>query len=258
MLAISRRIHAQTKLSPMVAAIALSATCFLLAPNAKAQTMTQQATIQQETTLNLTGKGNFEAAPDIASISLGVNVNAETASAAMKQQAKLMSNVFDAIEKAGVEKKDMQTGNISLNPRYDYSSRNNGPPKLTGYQATNTVGITVRELESLGEVLDAVVNAGGNTINSVSFGLSDTTQAMKSARQAAVKDALSKAELYAEAAGYQVSRIITMNESGNHTPQPQPMMMARMEMADSASTPIAAGEVSFSSTMNVQFELTKK
>lgn len=246
----------------ILAALALSTACSSIPMQAAAQITTENSsmktTIQQETTLNLTGEGKVDVAPDIASVSLGVNVDADTASQAMKEQATLMSNVFKALEKAGVENKDMQTGNISLNPRYDYSSRDNAPPKLIGYQATNTVNITVRKLEKVGSVLDAVVSAGGNTINSISFGLDDSSQALKDARKDAVRDALEKAELYADAAGYKVSRIVSMDEAGNSTPHPQPMMMARMKEADSSRTPIAAGEISYSSTMNVQFELVQK
>merc|ERR1711916_89245 len=124
-----------------------------------------------------------------------------TASAAMKQQAAQMTGVFNALKKAGIAAKNMQTGNISLNPRYDYSSRNNSPPKLICYNASNTVNIIVRDLDKLGPTLDAVVDAGGNTINSVSFSLDDSAEAQAEAQKLAVQDALAKAELYAAAAG---------------------------------------------------------
>jgi uncharacterized protein YggE len=118
--------------------------------------------------------------------------------------------------------------------------------------------VIVRDLKKLGQTVDAVVSAGGNTINSVSFGLSDSSEALEMARKAAVKDALDKAELYAAASGYKVSRIITMNEQGAPTHYPQPVIMeARMAISDSAPTPIAAGEVSYSSQMHVTFELVK-
>ncbi len=257
-----RHKNESTKQTSVLATLALSTACITLPLSAEAQIMQNSpqsmSVIQQETTLNLTGEGKIEVSPDIATISLGVNVEADTASQAMKQQSALMNKVFEALEKAKIADKDMQTGNISLSPRYDYSSSKNGPPKLTGYQATNTLGITVRKLDTLGSVLDSVVSAGGNTINSISFGLEDSSEALNLARKAAIADALAKAELYAEAAGYSVSRIITMNESGNFSPSPQPVMMARMKASESASTPIAAGEVSYSSTMNVQFELVRK
>ncbi|MBB35377.1 MAG: SIMPL domain-containing protein [Hirschia sp.] len=219
--------------------------------------MMESPTIQQETTMSLTGEGSVKATPDIATISLGVSIDAETASAAMKQQASHMSGVFAAMEKAGIASKDMQTGNISLSPRYDYSSKRTEPPKLTGYNASNTVTVVIRDLEKLGPVLDSVVEAGGNTINSINLGVDDDTEIMKEVRKKAVQDAMSKAELYAEAAGYRVSRIVTLDEQSSGYPPPRPMM-ARMEMAsDSASTPVAAGEITFTSSVSVLFELTR-
>lgn len=249
------------RLTGLMAAAALTTACALTPMTAGAQTVTQPIeppTIQQETTLNLSGTGEVKVAPDIAMISLGVNVDADTAQAAMSEQAKLMSGVFSALKKAGVADKDMQTGNISLSPRYDYSSRKSGDgPRLIGYNAANSVTAVIRDLDDVGKVLDASVKAGGNTINSVSFGLDDSAEALKAARKAAVKDALERAELYATAAGYKVARIVTINESGGYYPQARPM--ARMELAasDAMPTPVAAGELTYSSNVNVMFELTR-
>jgi len=240
-------------------ALILSATMIAtpLAATAQAQEITTP-TIQQETTLNLTGNGKVDFAPDIATISLGVQVEEKTAALAMAEQSRRMNGVFAALKKAGVSQKDMQTGNLSLHPRYNYRSKDNAPPTVTGYQASNSVSVIVRDLGKLGKTVDATVNAGGNTINSVSFGLADSSEALKLAREAAVKDALDKAELYASASGYSVSRIITINESGASRPYPQPVMMeARMAVSDAAPTPVAAGEVSYSSQVNVSFELAK-
>lgn len=217
----------------------------------------QTPTIQQETTLSLTGEGKVETAPDIAMVSLGVSVDAATASAAMKQQAQQMNGVFSALKKSGVAEKDMQTGNISLSPRYDYSSRRESPPKLIGYNASNTVTAKIRDLDNLGKVLDAVVEAGGNTINSINFSVDDASEIMKEARSNAVKDALDKAELYASAAGYQVSRIITIDEAGMSAPRPMAAMRMAADMAESAPTPIAAGEVTHVARVSVTFELTR-
>ena len=249
-----------TRLSIAGAMLALSTACAATPFSAGAQVagpVIETPTIQQETTLSLTGSGEVSVAPDIASISLGVSVDAETASAAMKQQAAQMTGVFNALKKAGIAAKNMQTGNISLNPRYDYSSRNNSPPKLIGYNASNTVNIIVRDLDKLGPTLDAVVDAGGNTVNSVSFSLDDSAEAQAEAQKLAVQDALAKAELYAAAAGVKVKRIITMNEAGGYYPQPMPMKAMRAEASDASFTPVAAGEVNYSASMNVVFELTQ-
>lgn len=213
------------------------------------------STIQPETTITLTGKGTVDHAPDIAMISVGVQVEAKTAAEAMAQQAEKMNGVFAAVKAAGIADRDMQTGNLSLNPVYEYP--NNARPRLTGYQASNQITIKVRKLDTLGKTLDAVVKGGGNTINGVSFSIDEPDKFQNDARIEAIKDAAAKAELYAKAVGYKVKRIVTISEQ-DYYPQPVPMMMQmRQQDMAAAPTPIAAGEVSLTQTVNVVFELTK-
>ncbi len=213
------------------------------------------STIQPETTITLTGKGTVDHAPDIAMISLGVQVEAKTAAEAMAQQAEKMNGVFAAVKAAGIADRDMQTGQLSLNPVYEYP--NNARPRLTGYQASNQLSIKVRNLDTLGKTLDAVVKGGGNTINGVSFSIDKPDQFQNDARIEAIKDAAAKAELYAKAVGYKVKRIVTISEQ-DYYPQTVPMMMQmRQQDMAAAPTPIAAGEVSLTQTVNVVFELTK-
>ena len=213
------------------------------------------STIQPETTITLTGKGTIDHAPDIAMISLGVQVEAKTAAEAMAQQTEKMNGVFAAVKAAGIADRDMQTGQLSLNPVYEYP--NNARPRLTGYQASNQLSIKVRKLDTLGKTLDAVVKGGGNTINGVSFSIDKPDQFQNDARIEAIKDAAAKAELYAKAVGYKVKRIVTISEQ-DYYPQPVPMMMQmRQQDMAAAPTPIAAGEVSLTQTVNVVFELTK-
>ena len=230
------------------------------APMASAQTpppgnwMPPQSTIQPETTITLNGRGSVEHAPDIAMITLGVSVEAETASSAMSQQTTKMNGVFAAVKAAGVADRDMQTSNLSLNPVYEYP--NNQRPRLTGYNASNQINIKVRDLKNLGKTLDAVVKGGGNTISGVSFSMDKPESYQDEARVEAIKDAAKKAELYASAVGYKVKRIVTVSEN-EYYPQPVPMM-ARMQLQDAAElTPVAAGEVSLTQTVSVTFELTR-
>ena len=213
------------------------------------------STIQPETTITLTGKGTVDHAPDVAMISLGVQVEAKTAAEAMTQQAEKMNGVFAAVKAAGIADRDMQTGQLSLNPVYEYP--NNARPRLTGYQASNQLNIKVRKLDQLGKTLDAVVKGGGNTINGVSFSIDKPEQFQDDARVSAIKDAAARAELYAKAVGYKVKRIVTISEQ-DYFPQPVPMMAMRMQQDQTAaSTPVAAGEVTLTQTVNVVFELTK-
>lgn len=216
--------------------------------------MPPMSSIQPETTITLNGRGSVEHAPDIAMITVGVSVDAETASAAMSQQTTKMNGVFAAVKAAGIADRDMQTSNLSLNPIYDYPP--NQQPKMRGYNASNQISIKVRDLKNLGKTLDAVVKGGGNTIHGISFSIDKPESYQNEARVAAIKDAAAKAELYAQAVGYKVKRIVTVSEN-EYYPQPVPML-ARMQVADAAeSTPVAAGEVSLTQTVSVTFELTK-
>lgn len=248
------------RLAPALFAATALAGC-VTAPMAMAQPpvmehpmMPPASTIQPQTTITLTGQGSVEHAPDIAMINVGVQVEAKTAADAMAQQATQMNGVFAAVKAAGVADRDMQTGNLSLNPVYEYP--NNARPRLTGYQASNSITIKVRDLKSLGKTMDAVVKGGGNTINGISFSVDKPEQYQNDARIAAIKDAAAKADLYAKAVGYKVARIVTISEY-DYAPQPQPMAMMRMQDMAAESTPIAAGEVSLMQTVNVVFELTK-
>lgn len=213
--------------------------------------------IQPETTLSISAEGRVMRAPDIAIIRTGVKTEAETAAAALAQNSTAMNGVFRVLERANIAERDMQTSNFSLQPRYDYSSRpNGGPAKLIGYTASNQLAVTVRDLDKLGETMDALVEAGGNTFSGLQFGLDDDRAAKDEARRIAMQSAIARAELYAGAAGYDLARVVTISESGGFTPQPMAMARgASMDMAE--STPIASGEVGYSVTVNVVFELRK-
>jgi uncharacterized protein YggE len=249
-----------TRLAPTLLAITALAGC-ATAPIAMAQPpmpqppgMPAMSSIQPETTITLMGRGSIEQAPDVAMINVGVQVEAKTAADAMAQQATNMNGVFAAVKAAGIADRDMQTGNMSLNPVYEYP--NNARPRLTGYQASNSITIKVRKLDTLGKTLDAVVKGGGNTINGISFSVDQPEKFQNDARVEAIKDAAAKAELYAQAVGYKVKRIVTISEQDFYPQPPMPVMMRMQDMAAEA-TPIAAGEVSLVQTVNVVFELTK-
>ena len=212
------------------------------------------SSIQPETTITLMGRGSIEQPPDVAMINVGVQVEAKSAAEAMAQQAANMNGVFAAVKAAGIAERDMQTGNMSLNPVYEYP--NNARPRLTGYQASNSITVKVRKLDTLGKTLDAVVKGGGNTINGISFSVDQPDKFQDEARVEAIEDAVAKAELYAKAVGYKVKRIVTISEQEFYPQPPMPVMMRMQDMA-AESTPIAAGEVSLVQTVNVVFELAK-
>jgi uncharacterized protein YggE len=213
----------------------------------------QPAPAPRPTILSLSAEGRVAAQPDLAELSAGVVSSAATAAAAMADNSRAMTAMVAALRKAGVAAADIQTSNLSLNPQYRYES--NKPPVLTGYQASNTVNLKVRNLAGTGALIDAMVAAGANQINGPSFSLASPEAALDEARAAAVATARARAEIYAKAAGLKVKRIDSITEGHAMPPQPRPMM--RMAMADSvaAAPPVEAGEVGLTVSVNVNFEL---
>lgn len=219
--------------------------------------------IQPETTLNVSAEARINRVPDIAIVTAGVTEERKTASEAMAAQSAAMNGVFNALKAAGIADRDMQTSGLSLSPRYDYvevsdaSGRKRGQQQLAGYVASNQVTVKVRDLSRLGQTLDSLVSSGGNTLSGVSFGIDDDAAVRNEARTKAMRDAIAKAELYASAAGLRIARIVTISEGYDYGPQPMPM--ARMAMAGDMmeSTPVAAGEVGVTASVNVMFELAR-
>ena len=233
-------------------ALAVAAAPMALSTAAFAQDASFRAT-----TLNLSAFGETAARPDIASITTGVQVKAPTAAAAMAQNAAKMSAVVATLKARGIADRDIQTSGLNLAPQYVYEQ--NKPPTPDGYQASNQVTVTVRDLTKLGQAVDAVVAAGANEINGVAFGLSAPGPIEDASRRAAVTALTAKANLYAQAAGYKIARLISLSESGGYTPQPpQPKLFARAMLADSgASTPVEGGELKVRIDVQAAYELVK-
>ena len=168
-------------------------------------------------TITTTGIGSASTTPDQAVINIGVETNADTAAEALSQNNEQVQSLLDALTTAGVARADIQTTNVSLYPRYDQAD--GATPAVTGYTASNTVQVRVRNLNNLGSLLDASVRAGGNIINSVRFEVSDPSAQLTQARQAAVQDARQKADQLARLVNAQLGGVISITEhSGQAAP----------------------------------------
>ncbi|MBS0297800.1 MAG: SIMPL domain-containing protein [Proteobacteria bacterium] len=243
----------KTAIRALTLAAALSAATALTAPVALAQEAPAIATVPAKgPLLNLSAYGEVRAAPDMATINLGVSVQAPTAAEAMKQNAARMNGLIAALKRQGVAEKDIQTSGLSLSPQYAYEQ--NQAPKLTGYQANNTVTVTVFDLARLGQTIDATVGAGGNEISGISFGLRDPQAAEDAARVQAVKRLQAKAGLYAGAVGKRIVALKSLSESGGYTPEP-PRPLLRMAAMKAESTPVAAGELTLRIDVQGTYEL---
>jgi len=215
----------------------------------------QQATVSQAiagTRLDINATGEAMRVPDIAIITTGVMTRASTATAALEQNAAQMNRMRAALKRAGIDDRDVQTSNISLNPEYRY--QDNQAPQLTGYTASNQVNVRFRDIRNTGKILDALVVEGANQISGPNLTIDQPDAALDEARAKALAIGRARAELYARSLGMRVVRLVAVNESGGGyaPPPPMPMMMARGERD---STRIDPGEQKLTVSLGMTFEL---
>ena len=202
-------------------------------------------------TISVTGTGTVEAAPDIATLTIGVTTQGDTAAAALAANTASVEAVMARLAAAGLEPRDMQTSNLSLYP--NWSDPASSTPAMTSFVASNLLTIRVRQLDALGAVLDAAVTDGANTLNGLTFGLADPEPALNEARKEAVADARAKAELLAAAAGVTLGPILQISESGAAN-DPVPMFRAE---ASAAPVPVSGGELGLSASVTIQYAISE-
>jgi len=202
----------------------------------------------------VSGVGEAARKPDMATLSIGVESEGATAAEALRRNSAQMDQTIKALREAGVAEKDLQTAQISVGARYDYS-QDGKPPRIIGYQATNTLVAKMRDIGKAGAVIDKAVGVGANRLDSIAFGFADPKPVLNDARRAAVADARDKARLYADAAGVKLGRLMSISDSFSSAPGPFPVM-ARMEMAtDAKAAPIAPGETTLSASVTLVYAI---
>lgn len=171
---------------------------------------------QNVVTISVQGEGKVTAAPDIASLSFGVQTGRQpTADGAMKMLTEDMTKIIDAVKKAGVEEKDITTQYLNLNPAYDWQD---GKQVSRGFEATESLTVKVRDLDKISDVLDAAVKAGANQAGSVSFTIDDPKVLQAQARAKAITDAQAQAEVLAKNLGVTLGALQGFSENGNGMP----------------------------------------
>lgn len=216
-------------------------------------------TINQEAqpvvrTISVTGSGQANLVPDIAYLYLGVHTEKPTASEAMAENNAQTQSMIDALTKFGIDKKDIRTTNFSIYPQDKYDPQTGTPTGEKVYSVDNTVYVTVRDLKQLGDLLDTVVAAGANTINSIQFDVADKAEAIKTARAEAVKDAQAQAQELADSAGVTLGEIQAL---GFYDSQPYPMYEGKGggDVAQAAAVPIQPGQLTFTVTVNATYAI---
>ncbi len=217
--------------------------------------LAQEAPPARIAQLSLSATGEVALVPDQATVSVGVISRGDTAADALRANARSMDGVFSELRRAGVAERDIQTSQLSVNPVYArYNSNSNEQPRIIAYEARNTVSALVRDLDRVGPAIDAMFEAGANSLNGVQFSSSRTAEARDEARRLAVANLNARRDLYAEAAGFDIVRILNFAESGSISPQPM-AMMARAEFASDLGTQVAAGELTISATVSASWEI---
>lgn len=204
--------------------------------------------------ITVTGEGSAFAVPDMAMLSAGVVSEGATAGEALAANSKTTGSVIERFRAGGIDGKDIQTAGFSLQPVYVYPKPEDGnavPPRITGYSVSNTVSVRVRDIARIGAVMDMVVAAGANTLGSIDFIVSHQSEILDRARQDAVSDARRKAGLYAAAAGARLGSVLTLSEQSAIPGEPRPMY--RMQAAEAAPVPVAAGQTELKVGVTVTF-----
>lgn len=231
----------------------LLAAALMLSMGAGAAAASEAAAPRQ---ITVYGESMLQVAPELATITLGVTEEAEEAAAAMAAVSEAMEAVIAQLKDGGIAGADMQTQQIAMHPVWsqDRSYDNGGRREITGFQASNTLMVRVRDLDRLGPVLDTVLTAGANQFQGLSFGVEDPAAVTDRIRGEAVKDAMRKAQQLAEAAGMELGPVRTITESGSGG-GPRPMMA--MDMARNEAMPVEAGELTFTHNVSVVFDMTE-
>lgn len=206
-------------------------------------------------TLSVVGTGNADLVPDIAYIYVGVHTELPSASEAVTENNSQTQKMIAGLTEFGIDAKDIRTTNFSIYPFDKYDPLTGAATGEKYYSVDNTVYVTVRDLDTLGDLLDTVIAAGANTVNSIQFDVADKDAALKQARADAIADARTKAEELAEAAGMQVGdiRSIIFTDS-----QYYPVYDGRGAGGGgeaASAVPIQPGQLTFTVTVSVTYEL---
>lgn len=205
--------------------------------------------------VTVVGEGEVQGVPDTLTAEAGIEFVAGDVTSAMNQTSERQQGVIDALVDAGVDRKDISTTQVSLQPQYGNSPEPGGSSNITGYRAGNTIRVKV-ERDSASQVLAVIVRAGGDAtrINSVSYSIEDDSQLVKGARERAFNDAKDRAEQYAQLSGLRLGKVLVISEVAGATSPPMPVGMP-MPRAMAAAPPMEPGQQTVSFSVTATWEL---
>ncbi|MGI8422525.1 MAG: SIMPL domain-containing protein [Chloroflexota bacterium] len=192
--------------------------------------------------ITVAGIGEVQAPPDTGFFSAGVEVTGPTVAEARNRAAAAADAVVSSLQKNGVDKKDIQTNNFSINPQYDFRNAAN-PQRIIGYTVTNNVEVKVRKLDDFSKLIDEAARAGGDDVRvaGIRFGIENTTRLLEQAREAAMKDARTKAEELAKLGGVRLGAPMSITEVAGNNPPPIFSERSAAGFQPDIATPIEPG-----------------
>ena len=210
-------------------------------------------TVENEGIL-VTGSATIQASPDLATLRVGVQSFAKTAQKATSDNNLKIENIITSLKDKGLTDKDMETDSFNISPQREY--KNNNPPIVIGFNVSNILVIKIRALKNVGELMQATIESGANTINGLTFSIENPTPFRQEARRLAMEDALSRAEILAEASGVEVGKPISIQELSYGGPVIKSENLAGAEFAMDARVPIQAPiDVGTQIDLQVRFEI---
>ncbi|MDO8425668.1 MAG: SIMPL domain-containing protein [bacterium] len=203
-----------------------------------------------ERTLTVSGMGKVRAAPNLASVSAGITVEALNAADAQEQSNKKMESVLQEIRAAGIPEEDMQTSNYSVYPQYDYTD---GVSRIRGYAASQTVQVQIRDLDRVNAVFAALMKGGATNVDGLQFSIDDSEGLKAQAREQAIANAREQAQMIAEQLGVRLGKATQFSESGGAYP---PIMYDRaMGMGGGGAPEIQRGENEIAVSVTVTYAM---
>ncbi len=200
----------------------------------------------KSTTFDVTGEGKVNVKPDLGTVSAGVSATGATTSQVQNEINSSINKVSEAVRALGVDSKDIQTSTYNINPTYSDSQ------VITGYSANTTLTIKVRDINKVGQVIDAATRAGATNVNNLGFEVSDKSKLENEARKLAVDDAKKKAQNEADIAGFRLGRIVNYSESFGGQPRPMPLAA---ESAIKTPTNLQTGQEEIDVTVTLSYEI---
>ena len=204
-------------------------------------------------TISVMGIGTATSAPDMARFETAVVTHAASAIDAMSQNSESVAKVLQTLQGYQIEANDLQTVRVDVTPKFERKRPQQaaGGNVIVGYLVTNRIRVQVHDLTELGAIIDAVVKAGSNEVTGIHFDIDEKTAQLDRVRADAIQDAHRRAELYAQAAGVQIGKVISIQESGLSQPQPRPLMRTLAAQA----VPVAPGKQQLSVSLQVVYEI---